>query len=56
VAGTPRGLLPLARRPGITTATVVDIETLADQLRADTSAAGGVVKTPDLIGAWTRLA
>jgi SAM-dependent methyltransferase len=55
VADSLRSMLPLAIRFGIATAAEVDIDTLAERLRAETVAHGGVVKTPDLVGAWTRL-
>jgi ubiquinone/menaquinone biosynthesis C-methylase UbiE len=54
VAEMLHSLLPLAQHLGIAAA-AVNIETLADRLRAETSAAGGVVKVPDLVSAWTRL-
>jgi ubiquinone/menaquinone biosynthesis C-methylase UbiE len=53
-ADSLRSMLPLTLRFGIATAEEVDIDTLADRLRAETLAHGGVVKTPDLVGAWTR--
>ena len=54
-ADSLRSMLPLTLRFGIATAEEVDIETLAERLRAETVAHGGVVKTPDLVGAWARL-
>ncbi len=54
-AATLRSLLPLTLKLGIATAEEVDIETLADRLRADTVASGGIVKAADLVGAWTRV-
>ena len=51
-----RSLLPLVERMGIATAAEVDIDTLADRLRADTVAAGAVLKSPDMVAAWTRVA
>ena len=49
-----RSMLPLTLKFGIATAKEVGIDTLADRLRAETVAHGGVVKTPDLVGAWVR--
>jgi SAM-dependent methyltransferase len=54
-ADSLRSMLPLACKFGIATAEEVGIDTLAARLRAETIAHGGVVKTPDLVGAWTRL-
>ena len=39
---------------GIATEEEVDIDTLAQRLRDDVVASGGVIKTPELVGAWTR--
>ncbi|HEX5504003.1 MAG TPA: class I SAM-dependent methyltransferase [Thermomicrobiales bacterium] len=52
---TLRSALPALTKFGIVTAEEVDIDTLADRLRAETLAAGGLVKTPDLVGAWARV-
>ena len=49
-----RSMLPLILKLGIATEEEVGIETLANRLRAETVAADSVVKTPDLVGAWTR--
>lgn len=54
-AETLRSMLPLVMAFGIATADEVGIETLAERLRAETAACDGVVKSPDLIGAWTRV-
>ena len=54
-AETLRSMLPLAIKFGVATADEVGIDTLADRLRAETAASGGVVKSPDLIGAWTTV-
>ena len=54
-ADTLRSILPALRQFGLATAEEVDIDTLADRLRAETLASGGVVKTPDLIGAWVQV-
>jgi hypothetical protein len=55
-AATLRSLLPALERFGIATADEVDIDTLADRLRAETVGSGGIVKMPDFIGAWTSVA
>jgi SAM-dependent methyltransferase len=54
-AETLRSMLPLVERFGIATADEVEIDTLACRLRAETAASGGVVKSPDLVGAWARV-
>jgi SAM-dependent methyltransferase len=53
---TLRSLLPALERFGIAKAEEVDIDTLAARLRAETVGSGGIVKTPDFIGAWTNVA
>lgn len=54
-AATLRSIMPLLLKFGLATAEEVDIDTLADRLRAETVASGGVAKTPDLVGAWARV-
>lgn len=54
IAATIRSMLPLVLASGVATAEKVGIDTLADRLRTETVANGGVVKFPDLVGAWTR--
>jgi len=49
-----RSVLPLILEFGIATEEEVDIGTLADRLRAETVGAGGVVKAPDLVSAFSR--
>jgi ubiquinone/menaquinone biosynthesis C-methylase UbiE len=49
-----RSMLPLMLKLGIATEEEVEIDTLAMRLRAETVAADGVVKAPDLLGAWAR--
>jgi SAM-dependent methyltransferase len=49
-----RSMLPLILELGIATADEVEIDTLAQRLRAEIVGSGGVLKTPDLVGAWTR--
>jgi hypothetical protein len=46
-------MLPLILKLGIATADEVDIDTLAHRLRAEIVGSGGVLKTPELGGAWT---
>jgi SAM-dependent methyltransferase len=49
-----RSMLPLVLKLGVATEEEVGIDTLAERLRAEVVASGGVIKNPDLIGAWTR--
>jgi SAM-dependent methyltransferase len=56
IADTVRSLLPAMEELGIATAGEVQIETLAERLRAEAVAAGAVVTSPALIGAWARTA
>jgi hypothetical protein len=49
-----RSMLPLILNLSIATEGEVRIDTLAQRLRAEIVASGGVLKTPDLVGAWTR--
>jgi len=46
----------LLLRYGIATAEEVQIETLEERLRAEIVAANGVVKLPELVSAWARIA
>jgi protein-L-isoaspartate O-methyltransferase len=55
MAESVRSMLPLILRLGTATQTEIDIDTLADRLRAETLAADAVVKAPDLVSAWTRI-
>jgi SAM-dependent methyltransferase len=48
-------LLPEMTRLGVATTTEIGIETLADRLCAENLASGGVVLSPSLIGAWSRV-
>ena len=50
-----RSMLPLTERFGVASAAEVDIDTLAERLRADTVAADAVLKAPDVVSAWARL-
>jgi SAM-dependent methyltransferase len=54
-ASVLRSLLPLILKFGIATASEVDIDTFEDRLRAETVAADGVVKMPDIVSAWARM-
>ena len=48
-------MLPLILKLGIATEEEeVDIDIMAERLRAETLGADGVVKSPDLVGAWAR--
>ena len=51
-AGTLRTLLPLVERFGIATAEEVGVDTLADRLREQMLASGGVGKPPEMVSAW----
>jgi SAM-dependent methyltransferase len=55
-AATVRSLLPIIERSGIATAAEIGIDTLADRLRAEATAADTTFTTVSLIAAWTRLA
>lgn len=54
IAQTVRSLLPLIERMGVATKAQVDIDTLADRLRAESLAKNAVLHLPELIAAWTR--
>lgn len=49
-----RSMLPLILKLGVATEEEVGIDTLAGRLRAETIMADGVVKAPDLVGAYAR--
>jgi SAM-dependent methyltransferase len=55
LAETIRSLLPAIEATGLATAAEVDPDTLAERLRADVVATGGVAASPPLIGAWARV-
>jgi len=55
MAESVRSMLPLIVRFGAATAEEVDVDTLADRLRAEVVAADAVIKAPDLVSAWTRI-
>ena len=48
-------LIPQLEALGVATADEIRIETLEQRMRADLERTGGVMSTPLLIGAWTRL-
>jgi SAM-dependent methyltransferase len=54
MAESVRSMLPLIVKSGVATEAEVGIDTLASRLRAETTAAGGVVKAPDMVSAWTH--
>jgi hypothetical protein len=54
VAELIRSLLPVMKKLKITTATDVDISSLAQRMRDEVVAANGVVLSPGLIGSWSR--
>jgi ubiquinone/menaquinone biosynthesis C-methylase UbiE len=54
VADTVRSLLPMMEQMGAVSAEDVDIDTLADRLRAEALGQGGVQMLPIIMGAWAR--
>ncbi len=50
-----RSLLPALEKFGITTAQEVQIDSLRERLQNEILAAGAVVSSPSLIGAWTQI-
>jgi ubiquinone/menaquinone biosynthesis C-methylase UbiE len=54
VADTVRSLLPMMEQMGLVSAEDVDIDTLADRLRAEALELRGVQMLPILMGAWAR--
>jgi ubiquinone/menaquinone biosynthesis C-methylase UbiE len=54
-ADTLRDMLPMLVKFGIATAEDVDIETLADRMRAEIVSHHGAVRTPAIVSAWARL-
>jgi 2-polyprenyl-3-methyl-5-hydroxy-6-metoxy-1,4-benzoquinol methylase len=54
MAESVRSMLPLIVMSGVATEAEIGIDTLASRLRAETTAAGGVVKAPDMVSAWTH--
>jgi ubiquinone/menaquinone biosynthesis C-methylase UbiE len=55
LARTLASLLPMTERAGLASAEEIDIETLADRLRADAVANERITYSPRLVGAWTRV-
>jgi len=56
MAGVVGSLLPLMERTGIATAQLIDVDTLADRLRNDSTANERVGFLPRIVGAWARIA
>lgn len=54
VADTVRSLLPMLERMGAATPKEVDVDTLADRLRAEAAGQRRVQMLPIIIGAWAR--
>jgi ubiquinone/menaquinone biosynthesis C-methylase UbiE len=54
VAQTVRSLLPVAERVGSATRAEVQIDTLADRLRAEALGSSACIMLPTLIGAWAK--
>jgi ubiquinone/menaquinone biosynthesis C-methylase UbiE len=54
LAGVLRGIAPLMERSGVASAEEAGLDTLADRLRAEVTAGGGVALTPALVSAWAR--
>ena len=54
VADVIRSLLPVMEKLKITTATEVDLSSLAERMRDEVVASKGVVLSPGLMGAWSR--
>jgi ubiquinone/menaquinone biosynthesis C-methylase UbiE len=55
-ANVVRTLIPQLEALGVATADEIEIETLEERMRADLARTGGVMSTPLLIGAWSRMA
>jgi ubiquinone/menaquinone biosynthesis C-methylase UbiE len=55
IAATTHSIVPALAALGVATPGRVAIETLEDRLRAEVVAGGGMLLSPPLIGAWTRL-
>jgi hypothetical protein len=55
MAESVRSMLPLILHTGTATTEEIDVDTLADRLRAAAVAADAVAKSPDLVSAWTRI-
>ena len=55
IAENVRSLLPEMERLGVATAAEVGVETLADRLRKEVAASGGVIVGRSEIAAWSRV-
>ena len=55
VADLARGVLPLMEQHGVASADGLDIDTLADRLRAEALAHDAVLVPPPLVAGWTRV-
>ncbi|HEU5011641.1 MAG TPA: class I SAM-dependent methyltransferase [Roseiflexaceae bacterium] len=55
LAATVRNLLPLIEKSGLATRNEIDIDTLADRIRAEMLRQHSVIMPPSLIGAWVQL-
>jgi hypothetical protein len=53
-AQTIRSVLPMMEKLGVATAEEVRVETLAERLRDEVVAGGGVIVFANLVGAWAR--
>ena len=54
-AESVRSMLPLARQFGVTSLSDEDLDRLQVELRAEVTASGGVIVSPLVVAAWTRL-
>ena len=54
LAQTIRSLLPMMERYGVASAEEVMVESFADRLQAEVTAAEAILVMPCLVGAWTR--
>jgi SAM-dependent methyltransferase len=55
VAGVAGSLLPLMERTGVATAPAIEIDTLAERMRAEALALDATIVSPVLVGAWARI-
>lgn len=55
IAATTRSIVPALAAFGVATPETVAIQSLEDRLRTEVVAGGGVLLSPPMIGAWTRL-
>jgi ubiquinone/menaquinone biosynthesis C-methylase UbiE len=54
-AATVRSLMPLVLKAGLANEEEVGIDTLEERLRAETTAANGIIRLPELINAWAKV-